>query len=293
MKIQNLTSEAQAIHLHEFTPGEIYEIPTIDENSWANTDQVLLAISGGILGVHNHYGLISGINNQINYLKNKTPIEVKPTVPKNEFSMIPHGMTHKHIDASSKVVDITLSNGDINKRVFDFSCSVTPGYYDCIFQNDSELRDGVLSVDGNQLTLFNGATLDDGGAKLSIPVNIDYTFPVDGTRPFYMWGAFFSASDYGDDDIIRLQIVDTMGVGIALGYYTLEEFQYMGGEVVLKEYDECWIRHIDKIGKLLTPDGSPGELAPGLTLRAKYYCKDPSKTNIKVWIDYLMGDKDG
>jgi hypothetical protein len=66
----------------------------------------------------------------------------------------------------------------------------------------------------------------------------------------------------------------------------------MGSLYVVKEYDECWVNHLDKLTRLMTPDGAPGEIPSGLYLRVKYYPKDATKTDIKIWIDYIITVKD-
>lgn len=221
--------------------------------------------------------------------------EVTPTAPKNEYNLRPYGLAHKHIDSSEQIFDITLSN----KNEFDIeysNCSATPEFYDCIFQDHSEIRDGVSSVSGSMITSFMGR-LQEGEAKLSKAVNIDYKIEVEEDIDYvYLWGVFVDAEGYGEDDMARLQIVDRDGVGVDLGLYDQDTFDYLcsiqGGVFILKEYDECWIRHISKLTEIDTPDGSPGEIPVGMVLRLKYYPKDITKTNIRVWKDYKITIKD-
>lgn len=217
------------------------------------------------------------------------PLTVIPTAPKNEYSLLPYGMVHAHLNSSSNVVDITLSAkvGD----TYDFSCSRTPSFYDCLTNGDSSIRDGVMSVNGGKLTTFYGR-LEEGTYHLCQPFVLDFDFPT-YYQVYSMWGCYVSAKDFGEDDLVRLQIVDKVGVGVQLGLYSQEEFDAMGGECVIKEYDECWIHQLDKVGRAMTPDGAPAIIYAGLTARALYYPKDITKTDIKVWLDYIVSIKDG
>jgi hypothetical protein len=214
----------------------------------------------------------------------------KPTAPKNEYSLKPYGLAHKHIDSSDQIYDITLSNKD--ELEIDYSnCTTTPQFYDCIFQEHSEIRDGVQSVDGDTITTFMGRLDPAKTAKLSRPVNIDYKIETMEEVDFvYLWGIFISAEDCGDDDITRLQICDPDEVGVAAGLYTSEQIQAMA--YIVKEYDECWAKHINELIEFNGPDGAPGEILNGMVLRVKYYCKDTSKTDIKVHVDYKITIKE-
>jgi hypothetical protein len=214
---------------------------------------------------------------------------VTPTTPKNEYSLVPYGALHVHIDSSNQLAELTLSNK--SGSTYNYTCTKTPKFFDCLFADHSARRDGVESVDGGSLTTFYGV-FENGVVTLSQPVDIDFPFP--GDEPFYhLWGCYISAKDFGEDDLVRLQIVDKDGVGVALGWYTQAEFDAMGQLYVVKEYDECWVGHMEKLTRMMTPDGSPGIIPAGLYARAKYYPKDVAKTDIKVWMDYIITVKDG
>lgn len=213
--------------------------------------------------------------------------KVTPAAPLNEYELKPYGIMHKHIDSSGYVYDITLSNKDENN--YDYSCTVDPEYYDCIWGSYGQLRSGVLSVDteNNTLETFYD-DLDNGTYKISKTIDIDYQLPTGEHSVFYLWGMFFTAKDYADDDLARLQIVDKDGLGVLAGWYTQEEFEAIGSLYVVKEYDECWVDQMNKLVYIKTPDGAPGEIPAGLYLRIKYYPKDETKTDIKLWIDYSI-----
>jgi len=215
------------------------------------------------------------------------PKNVIPSAPSNDYDLHIFNVGHKHIDSSDQVFDITLS--DKSGSQYNFSCTQTPAYYDCIIQNHSEIRDGIESVDGNVLTTFSGL-LANGLSSLIKPIDIDvHVYLQDRNDPYYyLWGLCASANDYGEDDLVRLQVVDKDGIGVALGWYTQEEFEAMGSLYVIKEYDECWVDQLNRLTKVLTPDGSPGQLPSGVYLRIKYYPKDITKTDIKFWVDYII-----
>lgn len=223
-----------------------------------------------------------------NWLEGSHAQEVIPHAPKNEYGLRPYGITHKHIDASNYISTITLSNK--SGMNIDYSGSETPEFYDCICQNDSQIRDGVLSVDGGTITTFNGV-LENGSADLCKPIDIDYKIQTqEEVNLIYLWGVFFSAEGFGDDDIGRLQVCDPDGVGVTVGLYTQEQLEAMN--YIIKEYDECWVRQISDIISIGPPNNTPAEVLNGYVLRVKYYPKDATKTNIKVWLDYKITIKD-
>jgi hypothetical protein len=217
---------------------------------------------------------------------------VTPSTPLNLHELKPYGICHKHINASECIFDITLSNKVGTD--YTYSCTAIPSFYDCITNADGEVKDGVYSANPNNSTLdaFEGV-LPDGDYMLIKPVNIDFKLPfIDGVDYFNLWGAYISSKDYGEDDLGRMQIVDLDGLGVGAGWYSAEEFEAMGSEFILKEYDECWIQHADKRTLIETPDHAPGEVPCGFYLRIKYYPKDVTKTDIKIWIDYVLTIKD-
>lgn len=217
--------------------------------------------------------------------------EVTPTSPKNEFTLRPFGVVHKHINAAGQLFTITLSNK--SDKTYTYSCTQDPRPFDCIWADHGQIRDGVESVDveNHTVTMFYGL-LGNEEATLTKYIDIDYQIPEgEDYQVVYLWGSFIDIKDYGDDDLIRLQVVDIAGIGVALGWYTQEEFDYMG-EYIVREYDECWARQLDEAIKIMTPDGAPGELPAGLYLRARIYCKDATKTDIKYWLDYIITTRD-
>lgn len=204
----------------------------------------------------------------------KKVYKVTPTAPSNDYDLKPYGLAHKHINSSSYIYDITLSDKD--DKTYTYSCSTTPAFYDCLSTTDGQTRDGVYEVDveNNELTTWYGS-LANGSYKLIKPIDIDVLLPTDFDT-YYLWGMYFTAVDYSLDDLARLQIVDVDDIlGAGAGY-------------IVKEYDECWVDQMHKLVFIKTPDGSPGEIPSGLYLRVKYYPKDATKTDIKLWLDYAI-----
>jgi hypothetical protein len=289
IQIKNISGEVKELHIKEFQIDEIYDIPNIERNSWASNEDVIKAITNASFQVYLENTAIINITKQLDYLNGKKAVLVQPTSPLNEYTLKPFGLTFAKINSSTQISDITLSNKSEN--TYNFSCTQVPAFYDCITSSDNTIRDGVYDVDGGSLTTFYGAA-PNGDYKLIKPINIDCQVPVgQGFDTFYLWGCYGSIYEYGEADTIRLQIIDKDGVGVELGWYTQEQFDYMGEFLVL-EYDECWVNHVSGIKKLMTPDGAPGEIASGLYLRVKYYPKDVTKTDIRFYLDYILTVKE-
>jgi len=292
-KIQNLTEEVRPLHFHEFQPGQILDISDV-VTQWF-VDDVVAAISSGEFGVHNESGLISGTVNQINFIAGKTPVKITADEPletrqvvENNKTLRPYDMIHEHIDASKQVFPISITGkvGDVYTYAIDPELEIDPAYYDCIFQKHSTIRDGVYEVDTENKTIicFKGNLLVGEPAWLSKPVVMEIFFPQEFPLN-YLYGGYFSAKRYGDDDSVRLQLVDKLGAGVALDWYEQWMFDYLG-EYVYAEYDEAFIEHLDKLCYLKTPD-RPGDVPGGTFARILYYCKDPTKTDIDFKADLI------
>lgn len=68
-KIKNLTGEITVLNGHTFQIAEVYTIQDSVRNTWAHEDNVLQAIADGDYEVHNGDGAITGLSNQIDWLK--------------------------------------------------------------------------------------------------------------------------------------------------------------------------------------------------------------------------------
>lgn len=237
-------------------------------------------------------------DNKQDFLDNYEPTANKPfsTWPKyvsqkNDEQLKPFGRLHKHLDSSTKISDVTLSD----KTGSDFTSTGSPAVYDYLTQNHCANSGLITAVDGTTVTAFypdDGNGLANGAAKLLKPWVVDLKLVDDASANIdNVWGCYLTAKDFGEDDFMRSIIIDKDGIGVALGWYTQQEFDAMG-EYVVKEYDECWINQADKIVLIDGPDKKPGELPMGLYLRMHYYCTDATKTDIKLWLDYRITVRD-
>ena len=85
-KIKNLTGSVTTLHGHEFAVDEIYQIPDNIRISWATSDSVLSAIYDEDFEVHSDEGAISGLSNQLDWLKTYIPktVDIASTPPFSE-----------------------------------------------------------------------------------------------------------------------------------------------------------------------------------------------------------------
>lgn len=274
--IKNISGASATLNGRVLTSNEEYQITDNLRHDWANNDDVISAITDDDFQIGNGTSYITSYSDQLDWLKSDVPPEVQTTMAKNETSLKPYGITSMVIDASSYVSTITLSG----KSGTTYSYTGTdPAVNDCLTQGSGHLRDGVLSVDtqAKTVTLYYGV-LANGSTKLSKPIILDYKLPSDYST-YLIYGSYVSAFDYGEQDVVRMQIVDVDNIlGAGAGY-------------IVSEYDELWVDHADKLTKLITPS-TPGEVPGLLYLRLKYYPKDVSKTNIRLYVDYIVEVKD-
>lgn len=290
VKVKNNTAGPKTWSGDAYAVAAERQLSNLDIEKYRNDSTFLAAVtsSEAVIGDGSQY---FNSSDGMNWLMGALPQEVTPTSPKNEYNLKPYGVTHKHIDASTQIFDIILSNK--NGVTYNYSCTEALYFDDCLFQDHFETRDGVLAGDviAGTVTTFSG-NLAAGTAKLSKPIDMDYKFTDDSYTTFYVWGVFCSFLGYGEDDLARLQIVDLDGVGVSYGWYTQAEFDAMGGFYIVQEYDECWVAQLDALKKVMTPDGAPANVPLGLYMRVKYYPTDATKTDIKMWVDYIVTVKE-
>ena len=80
-KIKNLTGAVNTLNGHQFQIDEVYTIQDVARATWANEDTVLQAIADSDYQIHDSVGAISSISDQIDWLKNHTPIKVDELQP--------------------------------------------------------------------------------------------------------------------------------------------------------------------------------------------------------------------
>jgi len=68
--IKNISGVVKALFEHEFAVDEVFEIDDSKRDVWAGNDDVLVAISNGLVEVRDGNGVVGGVSDQIDYLKN-------------------------------------------------------------------------------------------------------------------------------------------------------------------------------------------------------------------------------
>lgn len=262
-------------------PGAYLDITHL-VSTWTQSSKVLSDVGDGTLivstGETDGSGDIADGVDGWNWMTSNRPLEVIPTTPKNEHNLKPLGMCHACIDSSLLTCEVTLSNK--TESTYTYSSTIEPTVGTCIFDHTNDLRVIVASVDTQAITMtLENDSIGNGVHTLHKPHNVDYKI-VGANSTYWLWGAYADAADYGDDDYIRLQIVDVDNI---FGY---------GYNVVIKDYDECWVRHLCKLGVVDTPSKSPGEIPTGLAVRSIYYPTDATKTATNIWLDFILTDKD-
>jgi len=254
----------------------VYEITSNDElNRFSSNLKVKTDLFNLNICIGNGDSWFEPIDGQ-QWLDGTNALEVIPTAPKNNFEMKPYGLCHAHIDSSNNhIFNITLSNKSGN--VYTYDCSYVPEAFDCVCTNNTDTLDEIEDIDiqNETIELFEGR-IQEGNHKLIKPYVIYFKFPTNNTL-YQLWGAYCAIEDFGDDDHVCMQIVDVDNV---LGY---------GEDFILKEYDEVWCKTISKsVDAFFTVDGSPGIIPGGLYGVVLYYPKDVTKTDVKIWLDYIL-----
>jgi len=96
-KIKNMTGEVTTLHGHEFQVAEVYTIQETVRKSWATSDDVVCAITDEDFEIHDADGVISGVSDQIDWLKSYLPhcIDIEHMTPfaeplyRSKFTAIP------------------------------------------------------------------------------------------------------------------------------------------------------------------------------------------------------------
>lgn len=224
-------------------------------------------------------GSVAALGNStvFNTLQDGTVV-VQPITPANLHTLQPLGLVKKRFDPSAFAAPITLSNpqGD----TFNYTCTLTPdGNWGYICSTDFSILVPIAGVDtvGGTVTVSSGmgSLLTGTDYILSNPTNIDYVLPT--AQEFYeLWGVFFSCNGYAPDDFGALQIVDTYGAVTGVPGY------------VLLTYDTVWIGPLSKLGKLTTPDDTPGQIPGSCTIRVQYYSSQTTSGQIDAYLDSII-----
>lgn len=311
MRIKNNTQSIQTWCGQEIASQESYSIQAMEIERFANDNTVIVAISNeeAIIGSDDEY--FTDINQQINYLKGNEPIKVStdsplsvtPTAPLNEYGMEQWGCTKGCFTSNNLVHAITLSNMSQDGKTFDYTCSHVLNIGDYVFMNDFCDRSWITSFTETTVT-FEMPYLENGTGVYSEGYFCDEL--VRDWKPLmYLWGMFFNARNYSDNDFLELSVVDSSDMFkddtfcqamfgcdadeaepyiIGMGFEDIGEFGHW-----TKYYDEQWI--LNAFGNIRTPDGSPGTLIPGLVLRLKFFPTEAKETKTHFYIDYSPTSK--
>jgi len=68
-KIKNISGEILGLHTKEFQIDEIHIIRWEERQTWMNNDEVIEAIENQNFEIHNEFGKIEGIENQLSWLR--------------------------------------------------------------------------------------------------------------------------------------------------------------------------------------------------------------------------------
>jgi hypothetical protein len=315
-KIKNNSSEAKVWCGQEIQPSEYYEIQAMEETRWANDSSLLIDISNSIAIVNNGTDDISDINTAIDYLKNNLPIKIensdKPIItsngaPQNSDCMEPWGCEKTYFAANTQNFEITLSNK--NGNTFDYVCSQPLAIGDYVFQDYYSKRSWVKEFTGTTVTFSDErpVLLENGVGRYVIGHYLD-VLVVDWKPVMYLWGLFFNARNAGYDDFIEFSVVDYADIFAgypdealeSMGFEKNNEYLNINGNPAwTKYYDEQWSANLkvgyeDKpgVGSFVpTPDGAPGELAPGLYLRISYFTSHEASEVTHFYLDYSPTSK--
>lgn len=203
-----------------------------------------------------------------------SPPIVTPTVPKNEFQLNPQGLHARRFIKEDYLGAMTLSNKDNLTYNFTRTTSVNIQHEDCLWYFDNQgyfQRVYIDSFTGDTVTLES--ELPEGTYNLSHKIVINYQLDP-SIELQQLWGIMADLiGDVGRYDWDVLEILNPE---------TLEE---------IKRYDEIWTGHLNKLVRIMTPDGSPGPLPP-LLMRIDHYHADDNFVGNVFRGDYITTLKD-
>ena len=213
-------------------------------------------------------------DNYKDYANVYAPPLVTPTVPKNDFQLNPQGLHARRFVKEDYLGTITLSNKSGSTYNFTRTTTVNIQNEDCLWLWDNEgyfKRFYIEEFTSNTVTL--DSELAEGTYNISHKITIDYQLNSDYPIQ-YLWGIMGEfIGELGKYDWDVLEILDPE---------TMEE---------IKRYDEVWSSHLNKITRIMTPDGSPGQLLPFLLRIDHYYATDDWSGNVFKG-DYITTLKD-
>jgi hypothetical protein len=252
----------------------------------------------------------------------KTPIKTSATTPFNEHCMQPWGCDKGYFKSKNDlttgdfVCEVTLSNKSLDGLTFTYNSDIpiTPAIGNYIFQRECSKRSWITSFDTVNHTLtVELPNLDNGVGIYSKGYYTD-SLVRDWAPLMYLWGLTLNVMECEDGvieqdpcyDLIELSVVDRddlfktdavcqalFGVDaseaapylIAMGFEDNHEYGHW-----TKYYDESWIVSCNGM-YTPAPDGSPGELLPGLYLRLSFFTTENEEHEYHIFVDYYPTSK--
>jgi len=250
---------------------------------------------------------------------------INAATPVNEHCMEPFGCVKGSFETRPStgqkyVCSITLSNKSVDGLTFNYNSDIeiVPEIGNYVFQNDSTHRSWITSIDTtNHLVTFEMPDLDNGDGIYSKAYYVDCLVR-DWSQVMYLWGMTLTVREYKYEDSLWMEennpcgdfcefsIVDKSdlfrmdAVTQALfGVDAADAIPYLEGMKLedngefnhwTKYYDESWILNCDS-KYLAAPDGSPGEIMPGLWFRIAFFSTENENRKYKIYIDYYPTSK--
>lgn len=279
------------------------------------------AILDGIIESHVPTPIAQGPDKVI--INNPAPLEITATSPKNEHCIEPWGAVKGYmqsrgdLETGDFVCSIVLSNKSEDGLTFTYNSDITivPTVGNYVFQRYGSKRSWITAIDTVNKTLtFELPNLSEGSGFYTKGYYIDCKVP-DWKPIMYLWGMTLSLMEYDenntpmsnqDSNFVELSIVDIddlfknddvcmslFGVPAsgAIPYITAMGWEDIGeyGHWT-KYYDESWVVNCE--GKYIkSPDGSPGELLPGLYLRLSFFATEDEICKNHIYLDYYPTSK--
>jgi hypothetical protein len=241
---------------------------------------------------------------KINKVNNASPV--------NEHCMQPWGCEKGYFESKNAsegdyVCSITLSNKSQDGKTFNYNedCPIIPTVGNYIFQREASRRSWITAVNTTNKTLtVEMPNLDDGVGIYSKGYYIDVLVR-DWAPLMYLWGLTLTVNEYDENntleedpcgDFIELSIIDKDSLFdsdllIANGFEINGEYLDINGDpIVTKYYDESWVLSTNGI-YTPSPDGSPGELYPGLYLRLSFFTTENEFHKYHIFADFYPTSK--
>jgi len=226
-KIKNLTGTILTLHGHEFSVGEIYTIQETVRKSWASSDEVISKIASEDFQIHDGNGAVSGISEQLNWLKSYLPhtteIEKQPPFAEplyrtkrsktSEVLLVPPGATRSvdFILPSDLYVSggcLIVKNGEfkdwVKASVYDYYSGIPEAYRSALCEDWPTVAEYIpgewLKYLGEMYTTHDIDTYP-LNAKITTGLSLRVTYTAHDGALTYI-GEWDSGTTYSVDDVV-------------------------------------------------------------------------------------------